>query len=196
MVSHAGSPEQVPEVQFRRGLGTRIRPAMALMVVSPARRLSANCCRLRHMRQASLRLSNEGIGSARFTKECHVKARNLALGFGPSAITTTATLGQNFRSCGRRPIPLPAASVRHNHITPAGMGRRRSSASSAELARATERPTSRSTLSRTRYWIALSSMRSTSGTTLHFDCVHTIGESARSSPYVRLAYADCWCWAR
>ena len=30
MVSHAGSPEQVPEVQFRRGLGTRIRPAMAL----------------------------------------------------------------------------------------------------------------------------------------------------------------------
>ena len=128
----------MPEVQFRRGLGTRIRPAMALMVVSPARRLSANCCRLRHMRQASLRLSNEGIGSARFTKECHVKARNLALGFGPSAITTTATLGQNFRSCGRRPIPLPAASVRHNHFTPAGMERRRSSASSAELALTTE----------------------------------------------------------
>src|SRR4029077_4053448 len=93
-----------------------------LMVVSPVRRLSANCCRLRYMRQASLRLSNEGIGSARFTKECHVKARNLVLGFGPSAITTTATLGQNFRSCGRRPIPLPPALVRHNHLHPCRNG--------------------------------------------------------------------------
>ena len=152
MVSHAASPGQVPEVQFRRGLGHSNLPRNGpLTVVSAARRLSANCCRLRHMRQASLASRIEVMGSAGFFEGMSRVSLKLMLGFGHPASYYHWNTGQNFRSGGRRLIRC----LRHWSITItftlAGMERRRSGASSAELARATERPTLRSTLSRTRY---------------------------------------------
>src|ERR1700757_2332335 len=62
--------------------------------------------------------------------------------------------GQNFRSRGRRPIPLPPALVRHNHLHPCRNGAGPVERLIGRLAPATETQTSRSTLSRTRYWIA------------------------------------------
>ena len=129
------------------------------------------------MRQASLRLSNEVYrfgrvfeGMSRLSPKTRARLRTFRYYYHWKIGTKFFGVADEDR----------LRCLRHWSVTitftPAGMERRRSGASSAELARATERPTSRSTLSRARYRIALSSMRSTSGTTLGFHCVHTIGE--------------------
>jgi len=103
-------------------LAHEFAPQWPLTVVSPARRLSANCCRLRHMRQASLRLSNQVIGSAGFCEGMSRLSPKTRARLRTLRYYHHGTLGQNFRSCGRRPIPLPPALVRHNHLHPCRNG--------------------------------------------------------------------------
>jgi hypothetical protein len=148
---------------FGVDLGTRTRPAMAL----DGRFTGSFVRKLLQTKAHAASKPSPLEGVSRLSPKTRARLRTFHY--------YRWTIGQNFRSCGRRPIPLPPALVHHNHLHPC---RNRAEAAKRvigrTIARATE--TLRSTLSRTRYWITLSSMRSTSGTTLRFHCVHTIGE--------------------
>jgi len=162
MVSHAGSPEQVPEVQFRRGLGTRIRPAMALAgrftgssFVRKLLQTKVHAASNPSPLEWGYRLGTVHEGMSRQSPKPRARLRTLGyyyhcdIGTKFSELRTKTDSVASGIGPSQSPSPLPEWG---------GSDPAPHRPNSRERQKAL-----RSTFSRTRYWIALSSMRSTSG---------------------------------
>jgi len=190
-----GVQNKCRKYSFGVDLGARIRPAMALDGRFMARRLSANCCRLRHMRQASLRLSNQVIGSAGFCEGMSRLSPKTRARLRTFRYYHHGTLGQNFRSCGRRPIPLPPALVRHNHLHPCRNG----AGSVRRLIGRTGASDRKANIAEHAFACTLSDCIIVDEEHVRYDTRLPLRAHDRRAHAVRpmfLAYADCWCWAR